>query len=107
MSSANSFPPTKTVNNPLSPEEVARLCKALGHPARMAIIEFLKIHNRCLCGRLVKQLPLAQSTVSQHLKRLKDCGLVTDHMDHGARGYCLNRTLMAELQGRLSDLLKT
>jgi ArsR family transcriptional regulator len=85
---------------------MARLCKALGHPARMAIIEFLKTNNQCLCGRIAKQLPLAQSTVSQHLKYLKDCGLITDRMNRGARGYCLNHTLMAELQRSLSNLLR-
>ncbi|MDJ0666766.1 MAG: metalloregulator ArsR/SmtB family transcription factor [Desulfobacterales bacterium] len=106
MSSVNTFQPSPQEIAPLSKEAVARLCKALGHPARMAIIEILKTDNQCLCGRIVKQLPLAQSTVSQHLKYLKDCGLITGHVDHGARGYCLNRPLMAALQRSLSELLK-
>ena len=72
----------------------------------MAIIEFLKANNRCLCGRIVQQLPLAQSTVSQHLKYLKDCGLITGHREQGARGYCLNHALMADLQRSLSQLLQ-
>lgn len=107
MSSANTSRPPQMNPAPLSPEAVARLCKALGHPARMTIIEFLKANNQCLCGRIVEQLPLAQSTVSQHLKYLKDCGLITGHLDQGTRGYCLNRTLMAELQRSLSALLRT
>ena len=106
MSSTDTLQPSREYTAPLSPETMARLCKALGHPARMAIIEILKTNNRCLCGRIVKQLPLAQSTVSQHLKYLKDCGLITGHGDHGARGYCLNRSLMAALQRSLSDLLE-
>ena len=106
MSSTNTSPPHQEESPPLSPEVVARLCKALGHPARMAIIEFLKANNPCLCGRIVKQLPLAQSTVSQHLKYLRDSGLITGHREQGARGYCLNRSLMADLQRSLSNLLR-
>ncbi len=106
MSSANTSRPSAKDLPTLSPEVMARLCKALGHPARMAIIEFLKTNNQCLCGRIVKQLPLAQSTVSQHLKYLKNCGLITDRMSRGTRGYCLNHALMAQLQRSLSELLR-
>lgn len=106
MSSTN--PPTVVELDKLaqSPETLARLCKALGHPARLAIIDFLKANNRCLCGHIVKQLPLAQSTVSQHLKYLKECGLITDHTRGSSRRYCLNRPLMEKLQRSLSELLK-
>jgi ArsR family transcriptional regulator len=72
----------------------------------MAIIDFLKANNRCLCGRIVEQLPLAQSTVSQHLKYLKKCGLLIDHTEGASRRYCLNRPLMAQLRHSLSVLLK-
>lgn len=106
MSSTN-YESTFDVNERvLSPETVARLCKALGHPARMAIINFLKANNLCLCGRIVEQLPLAQSTVSQHLKYLKECGLIIDHTAGAGRRYCLNRPLMARLKQNLSDLLE-
>jgi ArsR family transcriptional regulator len=90
----------------LPPETVAQLCKALGHPARMAIVNFLKDHHPCLCGRIVDQLPLAQSTVSQHLKHLKRCGLLIDQTEGAARRYCLNRPLMASLQHSLTKLLE-
>ncbi len=106
MSRTNSYTPPEGDRSGLPPETVARLCKALGHPARMAIIGILKANNRCLCGRIVEQLPLAQSTVSQHLKYLKDCGLISDLTDGSARRYCLNRPLMARLQRSLSDLLR-
>jgi ArsR family transcriptional regulator len=57
-------------------EQLAVLCKALAHPARIQIIQFLAGVETCFCGDIVKQLPFAQSTVSQHLKMLKDAGIV-------------------------------
>lgn len=75
----------------LSPsEELAQLAKALGHPIRMAIIDLLKIKNTCICGEIVNELPLAQSTVSQHLKVLKKVGLVRGTISGPATCYCLN-----------------
>lgn len=61
-----------------SPEEnrLAELAKALGHPARIAILKELAHRNSCVCGEIVEVLPLAQSTVSQHLKELKEAGLI-------------------------------
>ena len=56
--------------------EVARLAAALGHPARVAILRLLKDREVCICGEIVERLPLAQSTVSQHLKVLKDAGWI-------------------------------
>ncbi|MEM1350312.1 MAG: metalloregulator ArsR/SmtB family transcription factor [Myxococcota bacterium] len=62
-------------------EELAALCKALGHPARVTIVRLLLERNQCICGELVEQLPLAQSTVSQHLKQLRLAGLVRGEVD--------------------------
>jgi len=62
-------------------EELAALCKALGHPARVTIVRLLLERDRCICGELVEQLPLAQSTVSQHLKQLRLAGLVHGEVD--------------------------
>ncbi len=106
MSSTNSNLTVSGDQSRLRPETVARLCKALGHPARMAIIDYLKRNHLCLCGRIVEHLPLAQSTVSQHLKYLKECGLINDFSDGSARRYCLNRPLMARLQQSLSEILR-
>lgn len=106
MSSTNSHTGADDERLVLPPETVARLCKALGHPARMAIIDFLRANNFCLCGRIVEHLPLAQSTVSQHLKYLKECGLINVLIEGSARRYCLNRSLMARLRRSLADLLK-
>lgn len=62
-------------------EQLALFCKALAHPARVQIMQFLAQVDTCFCGDIVKQLPLAQSTVSQHLKILKEAGLVQGEID--------------------------
>jgi predicted transcriptional regulator len=68
----------------------ARICKALGHPARVKIIKYLKEENRCICGQIVEILPLAQSTVSQHLKSLKEAGLVRGEVEGLCNCYCID-----------------
>ena len=70
--------------------ELAKLAKALGHPARIAIIKFLASKNVCICGDIVDELPLSQSTTSQHLKELKEAGLVKGDIDGPRVCYCLN-----------------
>lgn len=70
-------------------ERLAQIAKALGHPARVAIIRFLIQHEACLCGDIVKELPLAQSTVSQHLKQLKAAGLIRGDVDGPRVCYCV------------------
>jgi DNA-binding transcriptional ArsR family regulator len=72
----------------------AELCKALGHPARVMIINYLKRIDRCLCGDIVELLPLAQSTVSQHLKCLKKAGLIKGEVEGPKTCYCLDRTML-------------
>ena len=71
-------------------EELARLAKALGHPARVAIMRLLLRRGTCLCGDIVDRLPLAQATVSQHLKVLKGVGLITGEVDGPRVCYCVN-----------------
>jgi len=70
--------------------ELARLTKALGHPARIAILKLLIARGECVCGAIVDELPLAQATVSQHLKVLKDAGLVQGEIDGPRVCYCVN-----------------
>lgn len=70
-------------------EELARLARALAHPARVRIVRLLDAKNACVCGELVGALPLAQSTVSQHLKVLKQAGLVQGEIDGPRVCYCL------------------
>lgn len=70
--------------------QIAILAKALGHPARIAIIEYLLKVNDCICGDIVNELPLAQPTVSQHLKELKNAGLIKGSIDGNAICYCID-----------------
>ncbi|MFT5435038.1 MAG: DNA-binding transcriptional ArsR family regulator [Myxococcota bacterium] len=70
-------------------EQLARLAKALGHPARVSIIRLLVRQEGCIVGDIVGQLPLAQSTVSQHLKQLKDAGLIRGEVDGPRVCYCV------------------
>jgi ArsR family transcriptional regulator len=84
---------------------LARQCKALGHPARLAIVRYLATQRgRCTCGDIVEQLPLAQSTVSQHLKILKDAGLITGEIEPPRVCYCLNEQAFAALKRSLAAL---
>jgi ArsR family transcriptional regulator, arsenate/arsenite/antimonite-responsive transcriptional repressor len=71
-------------------QELAAFAKALSHPARIAILKVLAQKNECICGELVDVLPLAQSTVSQHLKELKNAGLITGETDGPKSCYCIN-----------------
>ncbi|MFZ1703225.1 MAG: metalloregulator ArsR/SmtB family transcription factor [Saprospiraceae bacterium] len=70
--------------------EFSRLTKALGHPARMTIVEHLAKSNKCITDHIVNELPLSQSTVSQHLRELKAAGLVNGEIEGNAVCYCLN-----------------
>ena len=70
--------------------ELARLAKALGHPARVAIIRLLLSDGNCVCGAIVDRIPLAQATVSQHLKVLKEAGWITGTIDGPRVCYCIN-----------------
>jgi ArsR family transcriptional regulator, arsenate/arsenite/antimonite-responsive transcriptional repressor len=69
----------------------AEIAKALSHPARIAIIKFLSEQESCICGDIVEQLPLSQSTVSQHLKELKSAGLIEGDVDGPRVCYCINK----------------
>lgn len=71
--------------------ELAELAKALGHPARIAILKVLAARKSCICGEIVDVLPLAQATVSQHLKALKKAGIVSGTVEGPRSCYCLNR----------------
>ena len=71
-------------------QELADLAKALSHPARRAILKVLAQKNECICGEIVDVLPLAQSTVSQHLKELKNAGLIEGTLDGPRSCYCIN-----------------
>ena len=76
--------------DPASDEQLAVLAKALAHPVRVQIVRILAQTEGCVCGDLVDALPLAQSTVSQHLKVLKDAGLVRGTIDGPRVSYCID-----------------
>ncbi len=78
----------------LDPEFLASVCKALGHPARVSIMQFLRNTDHCICGEIVELLPLAQSTVSQHLKCLKDAGLIKGEIEGPRTCYCVNKDIL-------------
>lgn len=89
---------------------IADLAKAFAHPARVAILQLLIAKKACVCGDLVDELPLAQPTVSQHLKELKRIGLIKGEIDPPRVCYCINETVWEEARqtfGTLMDSLVT
>ena len=87
-------------------KRTAELMKALGHPARIAIIELLAERNTCICGDITENLPLAQSTVSQHLKALKKAGIIKGEIDGVRTCYCLNEKGIKEINELFPSLVK-
>lgn len=78
--------------------EIALLLKAMAHPARIAILEYLVQVDACICGDIVNELPLAQPTVSQHLKELKNAGLIKGSIEGNAICYCVEKAGVQRLQ---------
>lgn len=90
---------------PLAPErELAAICKALAHPVRIRILRYLQEVEGCVCGRIVEVLPLAQSTVSQHLKILKEAGLVKGEVEGPRTCYCLDNQRLARFKALVHGL---
>jgi ArsR family transcriptional regulator len=85
-------------------EELAALSKALAHPARVKIVRILIRRNSCVCGDIVEELPLAQSTVSQHLKVLKDAGLIRGDVDGPRVCYCIEPHALRRLRALVGGL---
>ena len=77
---------------------LASIAKALAHPARIAIVEYLLKTDTCICGDIVNELPLAQPTVSQHLKELKNAGLIQGSIEGNSICYCLNEKSINKIQ---------
>lgn len=80
---------------------LAEVAKALAHPARLAILEILAARDSCLCGEIVGELPLAQATVSQHLKVLVEAGLITLTRKGISSCYCIDAAAVADARRRL------
>jgi ArsR family transcriptional regulator len=83
---------------------IATLAKALGHPARIAILDYLLKVNTCICGDIVNELPLAQPTVSQHLKELKNAGIIKGNVEGNAICYCIDEKVLAKLQSYFTGI---
>ena len=87
-------------------ERLARFAKALGHPARIAIMNFLAKQKTCYFGDINEELPIAKATVSQHLKELKDAGLIQGTITPPTVKYCINRENWIIAKTLMNDLLK-
>lgn len=87
-------------------KRTAELMKALSHPARIAIIQLLAERKTCICGDITEELPLAQSTVSQHLKALKMAGIIKGEIDGVRVCYCLNEEGIEEIDALFTPLVK-
>ena len=107
---SNCCPPARVetdirpVDGPTADAELAAFAKALGHPVRVRIIRLLSHRESCVCGDIVDELPLAQSTVSQHLKVLKTAGLIRGEVDGPRVCYCVEPSAMRRVRALIGAL---
>jgi ArsR family transcriptional regulator len=101
---ADDRPDLRPVEGPEADEELAAMAKAIGHPARVQILRLLARRTSCVCGEIVDELPLAQSTVSQHLKVLKDAGLVRGEIEGPRTCYCIEPRALRRLKSLIGSL---
>lgn len=86
-------------------QESAIVFKALGHPARLAILKFLAETNTCICGDISNELPLSRTTVNQHLKELKDLNLIKGEIEGVKTNYCLNKEVLKRVKNMMEMFL--
>lgn len=98
---------TKTEMFTAEQNQLAQLLKAMAHPARIAILQRILISNTCICGDLVEELGLAQATISQHLKELKNAGIIQGNIEGVSVCYCINPETWALLTSRIGGFLGT
>lgn len=84
--------------------KIATMAKAIGHPARVAILEHIIKQGSCVCGDIVEELPLSQSTVSQHLKAMKEAGIIRGEVNGPYRCYCIDMESCKKLMGHLRNI---
>ncbi|MCA9582607.1 MAG: winged helix-turn-helix transcriptional regulator [Myxococcales bacterium] len=94
----------RAVEGPAADQDLASLAKALGHPARVRIMRLLTRRSTCICGDIVEELELAQSTVSQHLKVLKEAGLIRGEVDGPRVCYCAEPRALRRLRALVGGL---
>ncbi len=87
--------------------QLANILKALGHPARIAIIEFLLEKKSCICGDIVNELPLSQPTISQHLKELKNVNIIQGSIEGNSICYCLNVETFQKIEKYIQLIINT
>ncbi len=87
-------------------QDLAQLCKALAHPIRVQILKILLQRGRCICGDLSDELPLAPSTISEHLRILKEAGLITGTIDGQKRCYRFNEAVLEQFKTLVMALVK-
>jgi DNA-binding transcriptional ArsR family regulator len=95
---------TKAEEFSVKDNRLSKYAKALAHPARIAILKLLLKKNACICGDIVEELPLSQSTVSQHLKELKDAGLIKGQIDGVKICYCIDEVEWQKARQVLDEL---
>lgn len=98
---------TKSSSFTTTQNRVAATAKALGHPARIAILQYLAAKKSCVCGDIVDELPLSQSTVSQHLKALKEADLIKGEIEGASVCYCIDMNTWQELTLQLQAFMLT
>ncbi len=96
---------TKTDQFTKKQNAMALILKSLGHPARVSIVEYLTKVDSCICGDIVDELPLAQPTVSQHLKELKNAGVIKGSIEGNAICYCIDEQTIETLHAYLANIL--
>lgn len=98
---------TKAEEFSVSDNRIAKFAKALSHPARIAILKFLFKKQSCFCGDIVEELPLSQSTVSQHLKELKEAKLIKGDIDGARVCYCIDNTEWKAAQAFIAQFFES
>lgn len=98
---------TKSAEFTLKENKLAKYAKALAHPARVSILKLLAGKETCVCGDIVDELPLSQSTVSQHLKELKEAGLIKGEIEGAKVCYCIDEKEWRIAQARINQLFDT
>lgn len=94
----------RPIEGPEADEDLAELAKAIGHPIRVQILRILDRRTACMCGDIVEELPVAQSTVSQHLKVLKEAGLIRGEVDGPRVCYCIEPRALRRLKALTAAL---
>jgi ArsR family transcriptional regulator, arsenate/arsenite/antimonite-responsive transcriptional repressor len=88
-------------------QHLAMFGRAIAHPARISILKILAKHESCNCNELVQRLPLSQATVSQHLKELKNCGLIIGAAYKTSTIYSLNKIILKEFESEFKKMMKS